>query len=126
MHRNDVGVLQTGGELDLTEKTVGAERLGELGMEHLECHRAVVAKVVGQVHHSHPASAELAVDAVVLRECRLQTSQQTGQDVLGRCGSMLHVCHFRDQSITGGQAVGDAGECQRAGDTALLRACLTP
>ena len=78
-----MGVLQTSGELDLAEKAVGAERLGELRMEHLEGDGTVVAKVVGQVHYGHSASAELAFDAVVLRECCLQTSQQTGQNSWG-------------------------------------------
>src|SRR5215207_4173745 len=93
-----MGMLQASGELDLAEKTLGSKRLGELRVEDLERYWPVVAKIVGQVHYGHPASAELAVDAVVLRECCLQTIQQAGPDVLGRCGLMLHACHFRDQS----------------------------
>ena len=40
-HGEDVGVLQAGGEADLAEETLGAERGGELGVKHLERDRPV-------------------------------------------------------------------------------------
>jgi hypothetical protein len=58
-------MLQPGGELDLAEETIGAEGLGQLGMEHLECHWTVVAEVVREVHDCHSTAAELALDAIV-------------------------------------------------------------
>ena len=63
-------MLEPGGELDLAEEALGAERGGELGMEHLERDRAVVPEVLGQVDGGHAAAAELALDAVAVGEGR--------------------------------------------------------
>ena len=45
-------------------KRSGAHRVGQLGMQHLERHRAVMPLVARQVHRRHPAAAECADDAV--------------------------------------------------------------
>jgi len=65
-HRQDVGVLQPGAELDLAEEPVGAEGAGELGVEHLEGDGAVVAEVLREVDGRHAAAAELAGEAVAV------------------------------------------------------------
>jgi hypothetical protein len=39
-----VRVLQAGGDGDLAQEALGAERLGQLGMEHLERDRPVVLR----------------------------------------------------------------------------------
>ena len=67
MQRQDVGMIEAGGDLDLAEEAVGAERGGELGVEDLERDGAVVLAVVGQVHGGHAAAAELALDVVLVR-----------------------------------------------------------
>src|SRR4051794_21660413 len=45
-YREDVGVLEPGGELDLSEESLRPQRLGQLGMKHLEGNRPVVSEVV--------------------------------------------------------------------------------
>jgi hypothetical protein len=41
-----VGVLQASGQPDLAQEALGAERGGELVVEHLERHRAVMLEVL--------------------------------------------------------------------------------
>ena len=56
------------GELDLAQEAVAAERLGEVGAQHLERDVAVVLEVVREVDRGHAAGAELALDAVAALE----------------------------------------------------------
>ena len=74
-------MLQPGRELDLPFESLGAERGGELGEEHLERHPAVVLQVVGKVDGRHPAAAQLALEAVPFGKGR--TEAGNGLDQLG-------------------------------------------
>jgi hypothetical protein len=62
--RQDVGMLEPRGEPDLSEEALGPERVRQLGMEHLERHRAVVLEVAGEEDGGHAAAAELALERV--------------------------------------------------------------
>ena len=57
-------MLEPGGEPDLALEALGAERGGQLGVEHLERDRAVVLEVLGQVDRGHAAAPELALERV--------------------------------------------------------------
>ena len=72
VQRQDVRVLQIGGDLDLLEEALRAEGRRELRLEHLERDLPVVPEVVSQVHRRHAALAELSLDAVAVGECGLQ------------------------------------------------------
>ena len=61
----DVRMVQACGELDLPEKALAAERLREVGPQHLDRDVAAVLQVVGEVDRRHAALAELAVEAIV-------------------------------------------------------------
>ena len=61
-------MLQPGGQPDLALKPLGPEGGGELGVEHLQGDRAVVAQVPDEVYRRHPAAAQLALDRVSLGE----------------------------------------------------------
>ena len=61
-------VLEPGGELDLAQEALGAERIGELGVEHLERDRAVVPEVLREPDRGHAAAAELALERVTVRQ----------------------------------------------------------
>jgi hypothetical protein len=74
--RQDVGVLEPGGEADLALEALGAERGRELRQEDLEGDWAVVPEVLGQVDHSHAAPAELALDPVVIRQAAFKLLAQ--------------------------------------------------
>ena len=64
-------MLQAGAEADLAQETIGPHRMSQLGAEDFERHRAVVSEVVGEVHRGHAPAAELALDAVAVRQCAL-------------------------------------------------------
>jgi hypothetical protein len=72
VHRQDVGVMETRGSADLAQEALRAERGGELGVKHLERHRAVVPEVMGQVDSGHATAAELALK-------RVSVAQNLGQ-----------------------------------------------
>jgi hypothetical protein len=54
--RQDVGMLEPGGEADLPLEPVGAEGGGQLRQQHLERHRPVVLEVAGEIDHGHAAA----------------------------------------------------------------------
>jgi hypothetical protein len=64
VERQDVRMAEAGGSLDLAEESVGTQRCGQLGPEHLDGHLAAMLQVVGQVDGGHATSAELALDRV--------------------------------------------------------------
>ncbi len=66
--REDVGVGEASRDLDLAQEALGTEDRGEVGVQHLERHGAVVLEVFGEVHRGHPARAELALDGVTVGE----------------------------------------------------------
>ena len=60
----DVGMLEPSREPDLPLEALGAERGGELRMEHLEGDRPVVPEVLGEIDRGHAPAAELALQRV--------------------------------------------------------------
>jgi hypothetical protein len=79
MDREDMGMLQTGSQLDLTLEAIGAERQSELGMEHLERDRPIVAEVVGEKHGGHAAAAERALEPVAVAQGISQGGREVGK-----------------------------------------------
>ena len=77
--REDVRVLQPGGELDLALEALGAERVSEIGVQHLERDRPVVPQVLGEEDGGHAAAPELALEGVRCGERRLQLRAQVRQ-----------------------------------------------
>ena len=67
----DVRVCEPGGDLNLFEEPVHAERSRQIGAQDLEGDFAEVFPVVREVDRSHPAAPELAADFVPFGECRL-------------------------------------------------------
>ena len=76
--RQDVGVLQGGGGLDLPHEPLGADHGGELRLQHLERHLAVVLEVLRQVHRGHAALAEFPLDAVAVGEGGGEAGKRVG------------------------------------------------
>ena len=79
VHGQDVGVLHPGAEPDLAQEPVGAERLRQLAVKHLERDRSVVSQVMRQKHRGHPAASQLTLDAVAVGQGGLQTGERVGQ-----------------------------------------------
>jgi hypothetical protein len=81
--RQDVRVLQIGRELDLGQEPLGADHGRELGAEHLERDPPGVADVLGEVDGRHAAGADLALEAVAVRQGGLEAAEQFGHSVGG-------------------------------------------
>ena len=66
VERQDVRVVEGGGQPDFAQEAVPAQRLREIVAEHLDRHLAVVLEVAREVHRGHAALAELALDAIAV------------------------------------------------------------
>ena len=63
-YRQDVGVLQRGGEADLSAKALGSERGGQVLMQDLERNLAAMLGVARQVDGRHPTTPQLALQGI--------------------------------------------------------------
>jgi hypothetical protein len=72
-------MLEAGGDLDLSHKALGAERVGQLLVQDLEGDWAIVAEIARQEDRSHAAAAELALEDVAVGEGSLEPFQGLGQ-----------------------------------------------
>ena len=70
VEREDVGMLQRRGDLDLAEEPLAAEHRRQLGLEQLDRDPPAVLQVLGEEHDRHPAVAELPLHAVPIAERR--------------------------------------------------------
>ena len=68
VQRENVGMLQMGGDVDLLEEPFGPERRRQVGAKQLEGHQPPMLEVLGEVDCGHPAAPELAVDGVAARQ----------------------------------------------------------
>ncbi len=59
---------EPGGEPDLAEEPLGAERVGEFRVEDLDRHLTIMLEIVGEVDGGHPALAELALEQVTVAQ----------------------------------------------------------
>src|SRR5437588_3693325 len=66
MHREDVGMIERGRDLDLAQEALGAERYAEIGSQHLHGDLAVVFQVFGEMDGGHPPLAQRALQAVAV------------------------------------------------------------
>ena len=62
--RQDMRMLQLGGDPDLAQESFGAEHRGEFGMQHLHRHLPIVLDVVRQENRGHPTAADLPLDRI--------------------------------------------------------------
>ena len=70
--REDVGMLEAGGELDLAQEPLAAEGHRDLGAQRLQRDESLVSRVARQVDQRHPATAQLPIDHVVLGQRGVQ------------------------------------------------------
>ena len=62
--RNDVRLLELGGELDLARETLGRDAGGEVGAQDLHNDVALERRIAGEEEAAHPAATELALEGV--------------------------------------------------------------
>src|SRR5688500_8661559 len=65
-HRQDVRVLEPGGNPYLAGEALAADDAGEIGGQNLDCDPVSVAQIPGKVHGRHPTAPELALDRVTV------------------------------------------------------------
>ena len=68
VQREDVGMVQLRGDLDLAQEPLRAQGRGDLLAQHLDGDGAVMAPVTGEKHDSHPSAPELALERVAVRQ----------------------------------------------------------
>ena len=61
-------MVEPGGEPDLPDEPLGAQRVRQLGMEDLQGDRTVVPEIAGEIDRGHAATAELALEHVAVAE----------------------------------------------------------
>ena len=79
MERQDVGVREPGGDLDLLEEALRTDGMRQFRLEHLHGYRAPVSQVPGEVHRRHPAAAELTLETVTVGERSLKLRLEVWQ-----------------------------------------------
>jgi hypothetical protein len=75
MEREDVRVLQPGGDLDFAQEAFGAEGGREVGSQDFDRDLPVVSQVFGDVDGRHAADAEFPLDAVPTGQCSVQAPE---------------------------------------------------
>ena len=80
VQRKDVRVGEPGGDLDLAEEPLGAERPGELGAEDLYGNRAMMAGIGCKVDGGHAPAPDLTFERVA-----------SGEDSAGANQNALHA-----------------------------------
>jgi hypothetical protein len=66
--RHDVRVLKLRGDPDLAQKALRAHRRCDVGIQHLDRDRALVAAIAREIDVGHPATAELPLDDVAVAQ----------------------------------------------------------
>lgn len=66
--RDDMRVLQAGGEFDLSCEPLRSQRRSEIGPEYLEGDKTVVSQVADEIDGGHATLPEFALDRVAVRE----------------------------------------------------------
>ena len=66
VQREDVRVLELGGDLDLAEEPFRAENSGQLGPQYLDRHLTVVFQILGEVDGSHAAGTHFFFNGVAV------------------------------------------------------------
>ncbi len=68
MDREDVRVVEPGGDSDLAQEALRANCVGELGVEDLERERPVMPKILSQVNRGHTPAPELPLNLIAVGE----------------------------------------------------------
>jgi hypothetical protein len=93
-------MVELAGDLDLADEALHTERCRQFGTQHLERHGTVEPQVAREIHDSHPAAADLALDGIAVGQGRLEMLQS--------------VCHVGRRRIRMGRVrIGlSGGACQ--------------
>ena len=81
------GVLQPGGQANLSLEPLGPQARGQLGVKDLERDRTIVFEIVDDEYGGHPTASELAPERVMVCQAACEQSQK--------------VCHSAPESGKG-------------------------
>ena len=76
--RNDMGMLEGGGDLDLAREALGLHAGRHFGRQHLHNYRPRQVDLGGQEDPAHPAARELPLDPIGRAEGSLEAVGQVG------------------------------------------------
>jgi len=68
VQRQNVGVLQVGGDFDFLQEPLGPDHGRQLRLQDLERHLSIVLGVVGQIHGGHATLTEFALDDIAVNQ----------------------------------------------------------
>ena len=74
--RQDIGVLQLGGDLDFTKESLRRERGRDFGLQQLDGHVPAMPQVLGEEDRRHGSAPELPLDGIAALEHRLESCDQ--------------------------------------------------
>src|SRR5438445_6230301 len=86
--RKDVRMIEAGDDLDLAEKPLRPDRLGESGVKDLQRNDALVFGILREADGSHPTPTELAVNGVTGSEQLPEALDGENQAKIPRSGSV--------------------------------------
>ena len=78
-YRNDVGVVQLRGDLDLTKEAIAAQDGTEYVPEHLDGYEGIRLGIVGEIHGGHAATSENGIHPVAVTQCDTNVIELIGQ-----------------------------------------------
>ena len=76
VQREDVGVLQAGGDADFPEEAVAPDGRCQFGPQDLDGHPSLVLQVLRQVHDGHAPAPELALESVAAGQGGLRAAEE--------------------------------------------------
>ncbi len=115
VQRQNVWVMQAGGDLDLVQESRCANFGGEVGTEHLDRDLSLVLQIVGEEHGRHSALSEFPLEPISVGDCNAEAIEQIRRSVLqpqiGHCcvylrrlvPSTRHARLHQDASIRFGE-----------------------
>jgi hypothetical protein len=90
VQRHDMGMVQAGGDGNLTQESLGTECGGDLGVQDLERDGTIVLQVPGEEHGPCPPAPDVAVDPVAVGQRLLEAVQRLGdQTAPERCPAYI-------------------------------------
>ena len=85
VQRQDVWVVELGGDLDLAQEAAYSQRGREFRTQDLDRDSAMVLEVLAEVHGGHATAADLPLDGITVDESLFEPVQNVGHD--GICWS---------------------------------------
>src|SRR5262245_56591744 len=94
-NRQDVGVAELRGGLDLSLKPLSTDRCGQFRSQDFERNLAIVLEIAGEIDSRHAAATELALERVTVAKGLRELSQDVGHGDGSGWKVTLRMCWCR-------------------------------